>query len=51
MELVEVEEVMKDQDSSVMFVGEERIHFSKTGHELFGNHLIDTLGLRKENDK
>ena len=51
IELVEVEELMKDQDMSVMFVGEERIHFSKEGHVLFGNHLIDKLGLRKENDK
>ena len=51
VEIVEVEELMEGQDTSVMFVGEERIHFSTKGHALFGNHLIDTLGLRKENDK
>lgn len=50
-EIVEVEELMKYQDMSVMFVGEERIHFSTKGHVIFGNHLIDILGLRKENDK
>ena len=51
VDVVEVEELMKDQDTSVMFVGEEQIHFSTRGHVLFGNHLIDVLGLRKENDK
>ena len=51
LEIIEVEELMKDQDTSVMFIGEERIHFSIQGHALFGNHLIDVLGLRKENDK
>lgn len=51
VEIVEVEEVMKNQETSVMFVGEEQIHFSKKGHAIFGNHLIDILGLRKENDK
>ena len=50
-EIVEVEELMNNQDPSVMFVGEERIHFSTKGHALFGNHLIGILGLRRENDK
>lgn len=51
VEIVEVEDLMKDQDTSVMFVGEEQIHFSTKGHALFGNHLIEILGLRKENGK
>jgi hypothetical protein len=49
--LLDVEEIMEGQDSSVMFVGEERIHFSTDGHIFFAKHLMHRLNLEIEDDQ
>lgn len=45
--VLDVEATMEGQDTTVMFVGSEQIHFSKKGHVFFAEHLIQELQLGK----
>ena len=44
--VIEIEEILQGQDLDTIFVGMEKMHFSKTGHRFFAEHLMTALSLR-----
>ena len=47
--VIEIEDILHGQEMDKIFVGMEKMHFSKKGHQFFAEYLITALSLREAN--